>query len=120
VEIGYVYLIREGSIMSLIYETVINEMQVKTNIDNKKNVVFIINFNIVGSDDGFSSYENLNYEIGYDKYSDFVSYENLTKEIVCSWITKSLGYELDNIKNKIKLNIEEMKNPTVKSIPLPW
>ena len=58
-----------------------------------------------------------------ENIENFVSYENLTEEMVINWVKQTLGQDADNLESNHTYWIEQAKNPpkpTVISTPLPW
>ena len=49
---------------------------------------------------------------------DFVPYEDLTQDIVEGWLDS--GLDVAAIDASLAAQIEEQKNPSVVSLPLPW
>lgn len=71
-------------------------------------------FNVDGGDRITLNTENI---------ENFVSYENLTEEIVIGWVKQALGQNVDLIESTHVNYIEQMKNPPVPQVipaPLPW
>jgi hypothetical protein len=50
--------------------------------------------------------------------TDFITYENLTYEIVCGWLDNSIDYESLDIN--LDLQIENQINPPIVVLPLPF
>jgi hypothetical protein len=92
-----------------------------TTINNFLNVVKSISWDLIATYNNESIAIERITEFEDDELqdlSDFISYENLNKDLVVSWITSRtpmlhLEYTLCNNLNKLKL-------PTLNQPPLPW
>lgn len=88
-------------------------------IETQENYVVVASFNVTGTDGGFTSVVN-----GTQNFSltseTFIPYEDLTNEIVVSWIKELVN--VAEITNFIDAEIETQKNPPIQPInqPLPW
>ena len=50
--------------------------------------------------------------------TDFTAYEDLTYEQVCAWLSSGLNVEA--IDSNLEAQIENLKNPPIINLPLPW
>jgi hypothetical protein len=53
-----------------------------------------------------------------EEVTNFIPYENLTYEIVCEWL--DLSIDVDDLDANLDIKIENMINPPIVTLPLPW
>jgi len=59
--------------------------------------------------------------VSYESGSVFIPFNELTKEVVYSWVENSLGSEqIEQIKNSLATKIEQKIHPTVLIQNAPW
>lgn len=100
-------------------EVIYNEVDPQTG-DPVQNVVSVVHWIYTAVDGSFSASV-------YNTVSlpppgiPFVSYDNLTPEIVEGWVVNALGQEQMTAMNaSLAAQIEAKKNPTGGSLPPPW
>jgi len=108
--------------MANTYSWVIYQLDCHSTYDNKTNVVRDIHWRRRADDENGNAVELCNStQIKYDKASDFVAFDNLSPEIVESWLVAELGAEnvatLDAALNGM---IAAKINPPIVSPTLPW
>jgi hypothetical protein len=50
----------------------------------------------------------------------FVPFSQLTNEIVMGWVFAEIGNQKDAIDNYVTEQVQQMINPTIVNLPLPW
>jgi hypothetical protein len=50
--------------------------------------------------------------------TDFTAYENLTYDQVCEWLIA--GNDVEAMNENLATQIENLKNPPIVNLPLPW
>jgi len=50
----------------------------------------------------------------------FVPFNQLTNQIVMGWVFAEIGNQKDAIDNYVTDQVEQMINPTIVNLPLPW
>jgi len=50
----------------------------------------------------------------------FVPFNQLTNEIVMGWVFGEIGNQKDAIDNYVTEQVQQMINPTIVNLPLPW
>jgi hypothetical protein len=50
--------------------------------------------------------------------TDFTAYDDLTYEQVCAWLVA--GLDVDAMDSNLLAQIENLKNPPIVNLPLPW
>ena len=101
------------------YKKQINALNVKQQVGNSTNVVFSVAWDFVAEEDGFkASFPHL-IEIPYVEGGNFVDYQNLTQEIIESWIDVNLSQEkLAEFQEASASSIAYQKQSS--SPKLPW
>jgi hypothetical protein len=104
------------------YEWKIPNMTVFRQLDGKENVVNIVNWYLIGTnEDGINGFINGSFVKEYDSNSEFVNYEDLTKEVVEQWILDVLDEQtIDAYKQSIIQQIEEKIAPVIVNKAAPW
>jgi len=106
----------------------INSMSVINNVQNEPDYVTNVFWTAVGEEtiSGTTYYGKFNGNTFLnvdDKQPDFVPYNQLTTEIVLSWVMNVLGQEgQDTVTRLINEQIQTQANPAVEPqpAPLPW
>ena len=81
--------------------------------------VYTVHWTVTMTDDEYSagSYGSIGLERPEE---DLIPFEDLTKDLVISWVQEKLGEEqVENILNALTTQIEEQKTPT-KASGVPW
>lgn len=92
-------------------------------VDGDSNYVVIANYEVVGVDDTYSASLSNIARFSTESVSPFVPYEDLTNEIVITWIQDDLGVDgVNNLQACIQGQIDSQINPPVtpQNTPLPW
>lgn len=106
----------------IIYETIINQMYTVP-APSEPNYVVQVNYTYKGTDGEYSSEIQNSLFYSVQEGSTFIPYEDLTPEIVTSWILASLGEDgVKNYQDCIADQIAMQINPPVtpENTPLPW
>ena len=92
-------------------------------IAGEENYVVIANYEVVGVDDTYSASLSNIARFSTESVTPFVPYEDLTNEIVITWIQDELGVDgVNNLQACIQGQIDSQINPPVTPVntPLPW
>ena len=93
--------------------------------DQEKDVVFTVHWDCVGSEivNG-NTYNGRVYgstAVTYHSGSEFIPYEKLTENVVFSWVWDAMGESQKlNIESNVQTQINNLINPPVIVLPLPW
>ena len=81
-------------------------------------VVIIAHWTLTKAQNGYfgSTYGSVKLPAPSD---DFTPYEDLTEDMVLGWIWAN-GVDKDEVEAQVLAQIEDQKNPTVTTPPLPW
>jgi hypothetical protein len=105
--------------MTIIYTKQIITMQCYTQIDGENDVVFKINWALLGQENQYSSRIVCATEVAYTGKEPFTPYSNLTEAQVTAWIDEYTSPELmASYEALIAENIEQQK--LVVTLSLPW
>ena len=92
-------------------------------IEGNENYVVIAHCETIGVDGEYSATVPNVIQFSTEDVTVFIPYEDLTEEMVITWIKESLGEEgVLSIEASIQAQIEAQKNPPVtpQETPLPW
>jgi hypothetical protein len=100
------------------YNWNVNAMEVKLSEGEMKDVVTLVHWTRVAVDGEFSASSYGTCPVGEPTPEQFVSYEDLTKEEVESWLEASL--DVKSIDAGLVSQIESQKNPVDATLPPPF
>ena len=92
-------------------------------IDGDSNYVVIANYEVVGVDGEYTASLSNIARFSTESVSPFIPYEDLTNDIVITWIQDELGVDgVNNLEACIQGQIDSQINPPVVPVntPLPW
>jgi hypothetical protein len=108
--------------MAITYNWVINQLDTIPSIDGLLDVVSIIHWSrtaeqyVGGEPINVSSYGTM--ACTTPSETDFTAYPDLTYEQVCSWL--DAGLNVETIDLGLDAQIENIINPPIVNLPLPW
>jgi hypothetical protein len=108
--------------MATTYQWVINQMETKPKDDGLTDVVVVVHWTRTaetfcgGEPINVSSYGTMGCET--PSSIDFTAYPDLTYEQVCSWLDN--GLDVTAIDKGLDQQIENIINPPIVVLPLPW
>lgn len=100
------------------YNWIISAMDVKLSEEQMKDVVTLVHWRRVAIDGEFSAESYGTCPVGSPTPEEFVSYEDLTKEEVESWL--EAGLDVAEIDANLAAQIELKKNPIDAQLPPPF
>jgi hypothetical protein len=97
--------------MANTYNWKINALDAKVSVDDVQNVVYTVHWSLIAtSENGEHTVSNIGtHSVEYDA-DNFVPYEDLTEEIVISWL--EAGLNVESIKAGLDAQIEKLTTPT--------
>ena len=101
-----------------IYIWQITSMPSYAQIDGQSDVVFQVNWQCVAQDEGYNAVSVGTVSVTYTAGSPFTPYADLTQDQVWGWINPSI--DRPEIEANLQAMIDEQKNPSVVTPPLPW
>jgi hypothetical protein len=111
--------------MSAIISWKVGVMECYPQYEQEKDVVFTVHWDCVGSETvNNKTYDGRVYgstAVTYHSGSEFIPYEQLTENVVLSWVWDSMGEsQKSNIESNVQTQIDNFINPPVIVLPLPW
>jgi hypothetical protein len=113
--------------MSINYEWQFNPLESYPTASGQSDVVFKVHYQLTAST---GSLETLDFysrsaigvvPVEYVSGSEFIPYNQLTKDIVYSWVSGSLGEDyINSMKQNLSNQIEDIIHPTVLVQQAPW
>jgi hypothetical protein len=100
------------------YNWIISAMEVKLSEGEMKDVVTLVHWRRTATDGEFSADTYGTCSVGNPAPEEFVSYEDLTKEEVESWLEASL--DVAEIDANLDAQVELKKNPIDATLPPPF
>lgn len=89
--------------------------------DGLTDVVFTVHWNLTGVDGDYIGSVYGSVGVTLDPEAPYTSYENLTQDQVIGWVKSALGDEqVSEYEANVQAQIDQQKNPTVVTPPLPW
>jgi len=104
------------------YTWKINSLWTKT-VDGQQNYVIIADYGVEGVDEEFTFEICDIVELSTESTTSFIPYEELTEELVLTWVKEKLGENgIKSVEVCIAAQIESQKNPPIfpELTPLPW
>jgi hypothetical protein len=103
----------------IIYTWSINEMHIKPSLNGLTNIIHIIDWSYIGTDeDNNTASVGLPITLPEPSEENFIPYNNITKEMVISWLESILNIE--DLQQSVIDKIENIKNPPLIEMPFPW
>jgi len=81
-------------------------------------VVKTVHYRYKGIDGDYQAETYGTYSCGEPSQSDFTAYPDLTEANVIGWL--EVGLDVDAMQTNIETQIENLKNPPIVNLPLPW
>ena len=106
--------------MDITYNWIITEMECYSSAYGENNVVYKIHWHYEATADSYNAIIRGFTPIPVSVDTNFIPYNNLTKEIVVQWL-ETLNFEqIESMKTTLQNNIQEQINPTVLVLSPPW
>lgn len=108
--------------MAITYTWQIPQLDCMPSKDGLTNVVKTVHWRLVGTDGTYNSLSYGSQAFPRPDSADFIPYEDLTEEIVASWVESSLKDQglWESVSGGIARRIEEQKNPPIVTPQVPW
>lgn len=100
------------------YTWTISSMETAPSEDGLTDVVKTIHWRYKGVDGDYQAEVYSSYSCPSPSSTDFTAYEDLTEADVIGWL--EAGIDVDAMNTNIDSQIENLKNPPIVSLPLPW
>lgn len=109
--------------MTTIFTWSITEMQVRADVDNLKNFVSIVNWELTGDDGVNTSSVVSAFGFKPDDTINYTPYEELTQDQVIGWVKDRLGANgISHFEGIVQSQLDNVTTPSVtpEPKPLPW
>lgn len=100
------------------YTWTISSMETAPSEDGLTDVVKTIHWRYKGVDGDYQAEVYSSFACPSPSSTDFTAYEDLTEADVIGWL--EAGIDVDAMNTNIDSQIENLKNPPIVSLPLPW
>ena len=100
------------------YSWTISSLETAPSLDNLTDVVRVIHWRYKATDGDYSAETYSTFACSEPSPSDFTAYPNLTEADVIGWLENGLNVEA--MQESLASQIEDLKNPKIISLPLPW
>jgi hypothetical protein len=104
--------------MELTYKWTILKLETKLQYNHLQKVVVCSHWIRSVTDNIYFAESRNSTAFDISTITDFTPYEDLTEELVCSWLEESIDVEAIDLA--LIANIEMQKNPPIVILPLPW
>lgn len=104
--------------MAIQYKWMISAMDTAPQDGELLDVVKTVHWRYVGTDGDITADTYGAMACATPSDTDFTAYPDLTEDQVISWL--EAGLDVDAEKAKVDAKIEEIKNPAIVNLPLPW
>lgn len=107
--------------MAITYTWNVVQMEAYPEKDGLTDVVFTVHWNLTAIDGEYTGYAYGSIGVNLDPSAPYTPYADLTQDQVVGWVKDSLGAEqVASYEANVLAQIENKKNPTVVTPPLPW
>jgi len=107
--------------MSNTYNWLIDSLDCIPSLNGQNNVISCVHWRVNGSDGTNNSEVYGTQQLTYEEGSLFINYSDLTKDDVIGWVQKAMGIDtVTKLQEFLDKQIENLANPLVITLPLPW
>jgi hypothetical protein len=97
----------------------INRIYTKPLLNGLTNVIHTIDWSYIGTDENNNrAHMQMPTLLPESSEENFIPYDNITEEMVISWLESILNVE--DLQQEIINKIENIKNPPIIELPFPW
>jgi len=109
--------------MNITHQLKIERLERHSELDGKENVVFAAHWRLLSTNGKTTVSVAGIQKIKTDNLSSFIPYENLTEELVSSWVQDAMektNLNISKIYSTLDAEIEEIEKPKETLQPVPW
>jgi hypothetical protein len=107
--------------MEIIYNWNFNPLESYPTSSGQTDVVFLVHWQVEAITGSYTASSIGTQPLHYNSESVFISFNELTKDIVYGWVTSSMGEEqYNNIVTSLAQQIENKINPPILIQQAPW
>ena len=104
--------------MAITYNWTISQLDTAPQSEGLIDVVKTVHYRYKGIDGDYQAETYGTFACGEPSQSDFTAYPDLTEADVIGWL--EVGLDVDAMQTNIETQIENLKNPPIVNLPLPW
>lgn len=104
--------------MAITYNWVISQLDTAPQSEGLNDVVKIVHWRYQATDGDYQAETYSTYACSEPSPNDFTAYPDLTEADVIGWLTS--GLDVQAMQESLASQIENLKNPPIVSLPLPW
>ena len=104
--------------MATIYKWVIAQLDTAPSEDGLTDVVKVVHWRYQATDGTYNADVYGAMGCATPSETDFTAYDDLTFDQVCEWLVA--GNDVDAMELNLDTQIENLKNPPIIQLPLPW
>jgi hypothetical protein len=104
--------------MAINYNWVISSLETAPVDGELNDVVKTVHWRYQATDGDYQAETYSSYACSEPSESDFTAYPDLTEADVIGWL--EAGLDVEAMKASIETQIENLKNPPIVNLPLPW
>ena len=104
--------------MAITYNWTISQLDTAPQSEGLIDVVKTVHYRYKGIDGDYQAETYGTYACGEPSQSDFTAYPDLTEQDVIGWL--EAGLDVDAMQTSIETQIENLKNPPIVNLGLPW
>lgn len=104
--------------MAINYSWTISQLDTAPQSEGLNDVVKTVHYRYKGIDGDYQAETYGTYACGEPSQSDFTAYPDLTEADVIGWLTD--GLDIPAMQQSLATQIENLKNPPIVSLPIPW
>jgi hypothetical protein len=97
---------------------IISQLDTAPSLDTLTDVVKVVHYRYEGKDGEYTAEIYGAMYCATPSETDFTAYEDLTYEQVCEWLVA--GNNVEAMDLNLATQIENLKNPPIVNLPIPW
>lgn len=107
--------------MSNTYTWAVNSLNCLPSEDGQTNIVSMVHWAVNGTNGTYTASIYGTQPLSYISGTPFISYDELTQDIVIGWTKDAMGVEqVASIEQNLDNQIANLANPPIVTPPLPW
>jgi hypothetical protein len=104
--------------MATTYKWVVSQLDTAPSEDGLTDVVKVVHWRYQAEDGTYTAEVYGAMSCATPSDTDFTAYDDLTFDQVCEWLVA--GNDVDAMELNLDTQIENLKNPPIIQLPLPW
>lgn len=100
------------------FKWVVSQMDTAPSEDGLIDVVKVVHWRYEGKDGEYTAEVYGAMACATPSETDFTAYDDLTFDQICEWLVE--GNDVESMELNLDTQIENLKNPPIIQLPLPW